>query len=70
MAKRIILHHQLEPEKGIKLSKLQIWRLERLNKFPHRVRVSDSRYGWVESEIDAYIDARIAERDAKLAKAV
>lgn len=50
-------------EKGILLGRCQIWRLERDGKFPRRVRVSDARVAWVESEIDAYIAARIAERD-------
>jgi prophage regulatory protein len=70
MAKRIITHDQLKPEKGINLSKLQCWRLEKRGEFPNRVYVTPGRYGWIESEIDAYIESRIALRDAKIAKAV
>jgi predicted DNA-binding transcriptional regulator AlpA len=32
--------------------------------FPRRVSIGASRYGYVESEIDAYIERKIAERDA------
>jgi prophage regulatory protein len=68
MAKRIITFDRLDPDKGIKLGKTQIWRNERDGKFPKRVQISPGRYGWVESEIDTYIEQKIAERDAKLAK--
>lgn len=49
--------------KGISLSKVQIWRLEKAGKFPRRVRVSANRIAWVESEIDAYLARKIEERD-------
>lgn len=48
--------------RGICLSKVQLWRNERAGKFPKRVEISRQRIGWVESEIDAYIAARIAAR--------
>jgi len=51
--------------KGITLSKVQIWRLERDGTFPQRVQVSAARVAWVESEIDQWIEARIASRPAK-----
>lgn len=53
--------------KGITLSKCQIWRLERQGKFPKRVPVSPARHAWVESEIDAYIALRVGERRIPLA---
>ena len=46
--------------KGIPLSKVQVWRLEKAGKFPHRIHVSAARVAWLESAIDGYIDARIA----------
>jgi prophage regulatory protein len=55
--------------KGISYSKVTLWRLEKANKFPKRVPIGAARYGYVESEIDAYVDAKIAARDAKLAAA-
>lgn len=59
---RLVAYGDLR-EKGIPLSKCQLWRLEKVGKFPKRVRISASRYAWVESEIDAWIVAKIAERD-------
>jgi prophage regulatory protein len=55
--------------KGISYSKPHIWRLEKLNKFPKRVPIGASRYAYVESEIDEFVDRMIAARDAKLAVA-
>jgi len=43
-----------------------LWRLEKANKFPKRVPIGAARYAYIESEIDAYVDAKIAARDAKL----
>jgi len=51
-------------EKGVTLGKCQIWRLEKQGRFPKRVQVSENRIAWVEREIDAWIEAKIAERDA------
>lgn len=47
-----------------KYSRVQRWRLERLGKFPKRVRLGERRIAWVANEIDAWIEERIAERDA------
>jgi prophage regulatory protein len=53
--------------KGVPYSKPHLWRLERAGKFPKRVPIGPSRYGYVESEIDAYVAALIAARDAAAA---
>jgi prophage regulatory protein len=50
--------------KGITLSKVQLWRLEKDGRFPKRVQISHARVAWVESEIDAWIAARINAREA------
>lgn len=52
--------------RGITLSRVQLWRNERAGKFPRRVTLSAQRIAWVESEIDEFIEARIAARDAKV----
>lgn len=62
MAKRLIPYESLEA-KCILYSKPHLWRLEKAGKFPKRVPVGASRYGYVEEEIDAYIAERIAARD-------
>jgi prophage regulatory protein len=49
--------------KCITYSKPHLWRLEKAGKFPKRVAIGAGRYGYVEAEIDAYIDTKIAERD-------
>ena len=55
--------------KGITYSKVTLWRQEKAGTFPRRVPIGAGRYGYVESEVDAHIDQKIAERDAKTAAA-
>ena len=45
-------------------SPAHIARLEEAGKFPKRVRLGQGRVGWVEAEVDEWLLARIAERDA------
>jgi prophage regulatory protein len=63
MTTRLIPYEALRA-KCIAYSKPHLWRLEKANKFPKRVAIGPGRYGYLESEIDAYIQAKIAERDA------
>lgn len=58
-----ILHYDDLRCIGVSLSKSQLARLEKADRFPRRVRLSGHRYGYVATEIDAWIKARIAERD-------
>lgn len=51
-------------EKGIKFSRQHIHRLVKANKFPAPVKIGDNRNAWVETEIEAYLTARVAKRDA------
>ena len=70
---KLLAYKDLRPSKGIDYSKTQLWRLEKCGKFPRRVPLTgnpNGRHGWVESEIDAWIQARIAERDASILEAV
>lgn len=46
-------------------SRSSIYSLMAQNKFPQKISLGARAIGWLESEIDAYIAARIAERDAK-----
>lgn len=64
--RRLLDHDDLRP-KGIKKSKSQLYRDGRAGMFPLPVR-HGSRNLWVEEEIDAWIAARIAERDARVAE--
>ncbi len=63
---RLIPYDQLA-QMGITLSKPTLWRLERVGKFPKRVRTSPGRYAYVEAEIEAYVASLIAARDAAAA---
>nr|WP_213396473.1 AlpA family phage regulatory protein [Yoonia sp.] len=46
-------------------TRTHITRLEKAGLFPRRVRLGAGRVGWVEEEIDAWIESRIAERDGQ-----
>jgi len=51
----------LSPSEVVKrtgLSRVTLWRLEKSGKFPKRVNMTDSRVGWIETEIDEWIEAR------------
>lgn len=39
-------------------------RLEKLGLFPQRVHLGEHKVGWLEHEVDAWIEARAAERNA------
>ena len=52
----ILIPNVVEGKTG--LSRVTIWRLEKAGKFPRRVNLTDSRVGWVEAEIDEWIEAR------------
>jgi prophage regulatory protein len=40
-----------------------ILRLEKQGKFPRRIQVGPNRVAWLESEVDAWVAERVAERD-------
>ena len=40
-----------------------ILRLEKDGKFPRRIRVGANRVAWLLSEVEAWLAARVAERD-------
>lgn len=47
-------------------SRWTLWRMEASKTFPQSIKVGRSRL-WIESEVDAWIAARIAERDSRSA---
>ena len=58
-AKRIIRQREVCNKLG--LSKATIWAYVRTrDDFPKPIRLGANSVGWLESEIDAFIDARIA----------
>ena len=42
-----------------------LWRKISSAEFPKPIQLGPNRVGWIESEVDAWIDARIAERDQR-----
>jgi len=52
----------------VSYSPMHLWRLTRQNKFPQPIKLGPNSVGYLESEILAWIEARVAERDAKLQK--
>lgn len=65
MITRLIGMDELHAQKGISYSKSQLFRKIKSNTFPRPIRLGDNRIAFVESEIDAWIEARISERDAQ-----
>lgn len=53
-------------ERGIRYSRSQLWRLSKAKRFPRPVKLGENRIGFVASEVDAWLAARVAERDAEM----
>ena len=49
----------------IGLSAMQVWRLRRDGRFPQPIALGIHSRGFLKEEIDAWIELRIAERDAR-----
>lgn len=49
------------------LSRSAIYDLISQGKFPKQIKLTSRSSGWIESEINQWLDDRIAERDAKAA---
>jgi prophage regulatory protein len=62
--KRIIRFEELQNKLGGKgsVSNVTIWRWERDGIFPKRVKVGPACVGWLESEVDGWIERQAAER--------
>ena len=50
-------------EEGIPYSRAHLYRLIKAKKFPKPIRLGANRIAFVTDEIDAWIEAKIAERD-------
>lgn len=65
--RRVLRLRQVKEKTG--LGHDSIYRLGRLGKFPKRIKLSENAVGWLEDEIDAYLDRLAAQRDAESAAA-
>jgi prophage regulatory protein len=65
---RVISYSKLEAEKGIRFSREHIRRLVKAKKFPSPLDLGDHTIGWIDSELDAWLEAKAARRpSAKVA---
>jgi prophage regulatory protein len=60
---RLISFKELKPQKGIPYSRDHLRVLTKENKFPPPLALSEKSIAWLESDIDAWIEARAALRD-------
>ncbi len=48
--------------KIVPYSASHLWRLERAGQFPKRVRLGGNRVAWVQSEVSAWVESKLASR--------
>jgi prophage regulatory protein len=62
---KIILPPELKSRKGIPFTNKHLRYLEKAGRFPKRVRLVEGgvAYGYLEDEVDAWVEARAAERN-------
>lgn len=62
-SKRLIPKSEVKERLG-GISDATLWRMEKRGEVPRSIRISRGRVMWIESEIDALIDARASARVA------
>ena len=63
--KRVVSKKELRTVCGIPYSPQHIARLESVGKFPKRIQLGQNRVAWLQSEIEEWLDERIAKREAQ-----
>ena len=63
---RVLRFHELKSKKGIPWTRQHVDRLIKLRRFPGKRHLGDNTVVWFENEIDDYLKAKLAERDAEL----
>lgn len=61
---KLISKKDLKAVLGIPYSFQHIARLEAAGKFPKRIQLGQNRVAWLMAEVEAWIEGRIAVRDA------
>ncbi len=66
MVKQMTNSHKVLRRKAVRektgYSDMHIYRLERAGKFPRRVQLGPNSVGWIESEVDEWIEERMRQR--------
>jgi prophage regulatory protein len=62
---RRLLDFQALEERGIPWTRVHLGRLEAAGKFPLHIDVGENSVAWFEDEIDAFLEMKAAERDAR-----
>lgn len=62
VSRKLITFDELKDRYGIPYGRKQIARLEAAGAFPKRVPIGEARIGWLEYEIEAYLEQRISKR--------
>ena len=60
---KLISMAELKPVKGIVYSRPHLYRLIHAGAFPKPIKLGGNRIAFVESEIDGWLDAKVAARD-------
>jgi prophage regulatory protein len=63
--KQLVSKKELKSMCGIPYSAQHIQRLEHAGQFPKRIRLGRNRVAWLLSEVEAWIDERLATRDTE-----
>jgi prophage regulatory protein len=58
--KRILRAYEVQEK--VKLSAPTLWRMEKAGTFPKRIPLGAGSVGWLENEVDEWIDAKAAKR--------
>ena len=61
--KRMVTKKELKTICGVPYSPQHIARLEAVGKFPKRIQFGQQRVGWLMTEVKAWMDERIAQRE-------
>ena len=61
--KKLVSKKELKTVLGIPYSFQHVARLEKAGRFPKRIRLGQNRVAWLLSEVEAWVDERLANRE-------
>lgn len=66
---QLLARQRLKEKLGGRYSDTTLWRMVKRGELPEPIRISRGRIAWIESEVDAKIEARAGERASLSGKA-